>query len=62
MKNSSGTVKSQRKLTMLQVSVIMIMVLLFIAWSVSSMITYGSDRRPSEDLFLNSQTVQVMQV
>lgn len=60
-KRKANVVAADKKIiTPLQTFVITILMSSLLIISVSSMITYGSDREPSEDVFNNSQTVQVI--
>lgn len=48
------------KMTPLQTIAITMLMTTLLFISVSSMVTYGSNRRPSQDLFKNSQTISVL--
>ena len=57
---SGKTMAVRKKLTPLQTTAIVLLMSLFTFISVSSMITYSSNKRPSEEIFINSQTIKVL--
>lgn len=52
---------SIQRMTKLQMGTVITGMVLFTVWGVSSMEAHGSDSRPSESLFENSQTVSVLE-
>ena len=53
-------VASKRRMTPLQLIVVGLLMATLLFISIGSMVTYGSDRQPSENIFLNSQTMHVL--
>ena len=54
--------KPKRTLTPVQAIVVGLFVITVIGMSVQATVTYGSDSRPSEHLFSNSQTIHILRV
>ena len=51
-----------KKLTRLQTATIISLIVLSVVLGINAMVTYGSDRAPSETMFQNSQTLQMISV
>ena len=56
----SKIVASKKQLTPLQTATISVLMIALIFISISSMVTYSSNRKPSENIFNNSQTIHVL--
>ena len=52
--------KHTQTLAPLQVFCVIVLILAFVGIGVNTIVTYGSDRLPSTDLFFNSQTVNII--
>ncbi|MCY4577055.1 MAG: hypothetical protein OXB96_01295 [Candidatus Kaiserbacteria bacterium] len=57
---SSKIVASKQRLTLLQTIVIGFIMTILLLISISSMVTYSSNKKPSKDIFNNSQTIRVL--
>ncbi len=57
---SSKIVASRKRLTPLQTTTIGLLMIALIFISISSMVTYSSNKKPSENILNNSQTIRVL--
>ena len=56
----SKIVASKKQLTPLQTTTIGLLMIALALISISSMVTYSSNKKPSENIFNNSQTIRVL--